>query len=497
MRNDYNRVAWGVGIAAFAARYALTGAIENDHFITLARALQVLHGDLPVRDFEDPGTPLAYLLSTAVAAIAGPSLLANVLLCLVFLAVTSALTYVLAFRSSGSIALGLAAAALTIAVAPRLYNTTKVIVPVVAIWLAWNYADAPHPRKLANLAFWTAIAFLLRHDYLVYVAIGNAALLMLTDAPERRPRAVIGYVLLSTLFVLPWLVYVQHYEGIGDYFASALRFVAAEGRRTGAGAFTAGSYALIAVPIAGLVAAFRGEARLNRAQLASASMMLLTMDLVFLRDVLATRLPDVLAPTAVVAAAIAGHLLPDRAVRRVAAIAAGVIVLAGVLDAVRIADARPVSVNVAQRIGQVTTRLRHASPDIIPNPSLAPLIDYLARCTRPDQRVLVAGFGPEIPVLAHRSFAAGLPTWIPGYYEDAADVRRAVAHLQREDIGAVVLLDGTNAFVQSWPVLAAAVRPRGLDEYAIPSIDERLRVWLPHATAAAPMEAMGLPCPAP
>ena len=34
-----------VGVVAFAARYALTGAIENDHFVTFARAVQLLYGD--------------------------------------------------------------------------------------------------------------------------------------------------------------------------------------------------------------------------------------------------------------------------------------------------------------------------------------------------------------------------------------------------------------------------------------------------------------------
>ena len=55
------------------------------------------------------------------------------------------------------------------AIYPRLYNASKVIVPVVAIWLAWRYADAPDRRRLVALALWSAVAFLLRHDYVVYV----------------------------------------------------------------------------------------------------------------------------------------------------------------------------------------------------------------------------------------------------------------------------------------------------------------------------------------
>src|SRR5262249_28373654 len=159
-----------VGSVAFAVRYALTGAIENDHFVTFARAVQVLYGDWPVRDFEDPGFPLSYLLSTSVAALFGPSLLVNVLLCILLLAVTSAVTSLLVWRATESQTTAIVAAAFTIAVSPRLYNATKVIVPVVAIWLAWRYADNPRLRRLVALAIWTAVAFLLRHDYLVYVA---------------------------------------------------------------------------------------------------------------------------------------------------------------------------------------------------------------------------------------------------------------------------------------------------------------------------------------
>ena len=61
----------------------------------------------------------------------------------------------------------------------------------------------------------------------------------------------------------------------------------------------------------------------------------------------------------------------------------------------------------------------HGAPDVIPNRERLPLIRYLASCTPESSRVLVSGFGPEIPVLARRPFADGLPSWIP----DTARIR--------------------------------------------------------------------------
>jgi hypothetical protein len=151
--------------------------------------------------------------------------------------------------------------------------------------------------------------------------------------------------------------------------------------------------------------------------------------------------------------------------------------------------------DVLRQPARVTRRLEAASPEIQPNPALAPLVSYLEQCTRDDDRVLVGGFGPEIPVLAHRRFAAGLPEWIPGYYEDAADVSRAVATLNRERLGAVVLLDGSNVFMRSWPALGEWVRAHDFQEHDVASINPRIRVWLPRAAATMPAESStGLPC---
>jgi Dolichyl-phosphate-mannose-protein mannosyltransferase len=483
-----------VGGVAFAVRYALTGAIENDHFVTFARALQVLDGDWPVRDFEDPGFPLSYLLSSAVAALFGPSLLVNVVLSVLLLALTSAVTYLLAFRATASQTAALVACAITVAIYPRLYNATKVIVPVIAIWLAWRYADAPRPRRLFELALWTGVAFLLRHDYLVYVALGNIVLLIACHS--RVPRAatltLAAYATLSLLFILPWLLYVQANEGLPAYFSSALRFTAAESRRTATGSLPWLFFALVAIPAAGLTVSFRRGIHLNRGQLASAAVMLLSLDLVFLRDVLAARIPDVAAPTAVVAAATAAHVLSTRAVTRGAMIAAMVIAVFQITTRI---SAPPQPADAFRRLRDVTQRLRRVSPDIMPNPSLAPLVGYLAHCTNRDDRILVAGFGPEIPVLARRPFAARLPTWIPGYYDDSADVDRALMQLGRERLGAAVFLDGSTVVGRFWPALLQAIQDRGFEEYTVGAINSRVRVWLPRTADARRDTATNLPCP--
>jgi hypothetical protein len=483
-----------VGGVAFVVRYALTGAIENDHFVTFARALQVLYNDWPVRNFEDPGFPLSYLLSTAVAAVFGPSLFVNVLLCVLLLALTSALTYLLVLRATTSQIAAIVASAFTVAVAPRLYNATKVIVPVVAIWLAWRYADDPRSRRLVALALWTAVAFLLRHDYLVYVALGNIVLLIACH--HRLPRATVSrvavYAGLSLLFILPWLLYVQVYGGLPGYFSSAVRFTAAEGRRTATGSLPWLFFAFVAIPVAGLIASFRRGLHLNGGQLASAAVMLLSLDLVFLRDVLAARIPDVAAPTAIVAAATAAHVLSTRAVTRGAMIAALLIVVVQITTR---ASAPRQPAEPLRRMSNITQRLRRVAPEIMPNPSLAPLVEYLAHCTAANDRILVAGFGPEIPVLAHRPFAARLPTWIPGYYDDRTEVERAVMQLGREQLGAAVFLDGSMVVARFWPALLQAIQERGFEEYTSTPINSRVRIWLPHVTDARRDPSTDLPCP--
>ena len=80
-----------IGLLAFAFRYLTLSPLENDHFVMLARAQQVLFGDWPIRNFEDPGQPLFYLLTGALAAVFGGHVLAvNIVLSIALQAIACA-----------------------------------------------------------------------------------------------------------------------------------------------------------------------------------------------------------------------------------------------------------------------------------------------------------------------------------------------------------------------------------------------------------------------
>jgi hypothetical protein len=215
-----------------------------------------------------------------------------------------------------------------------------------------------------------------------------------------------------------------------------------------------------------------------------AATLVLLIGAAFVRDRAAARLPDVLPALAVLAAWPLGRVSRPRFAARWAmlavATAGGVVLVASAGQRVWLAD-------VPGRFAQVAGRLHRASPEIMPNPALLPLIEFVSRCTARHERVLVSGFGPEIAVLASRPFAGGLPAWLPGYYQSDADVHRALRRLQTEPIAIVILLEGEDSFASSWPDMAAHFRSRRFEARAVAAPIPGVAVWVaPDVGSALP-----------
>ena len=85
---------------------------------------------------------------------------------------------------------------------------------------------------------------------------------------------------------------------------------------------------------------------------------------------------------------------------------------------------------------------------------------YIARCTTPDDRLLVTGAIHEIPVLARRRFAGGQAMFKLSLYTSERDQRRALAKLEQQSVP-IVLADDREfgeGFLDDYPLFATTPR---------------------------------------
>src|SRR5918992_1055400 len=68
--------------------------LTDDHFFYVVRGWQILHGDLPARDFVDHGAPLFYYIAAAVQVAGGRGTLSEVVFCTAALSFGAVLTSV-------------------------------------------------------------------------------------------------------------------------------------------------------------------------------------------------------------------------------------------------------------------------------------------------------------------------------------------------------------------------------------------------------------------
>jgi hypothetical protein len=228
----------GVFLTTFLYRFnALGGSLggfSNDEFGYLARARQIQAGDVPFRDFNDPGWFLTDYLSAAAQWLGGYNLRSQAVLTIGMLSVAAVLTFLLARRAAGSLLAALLAIAMHIALEPRHYNYPKLVLYAAAIALAWAYIDKPNRRRLAALGAVVGIGFLFRHDHLVYLgALGVMTIAVVHRGSSHRAlRAGALLCAAAAFFVVPFLVFLSLNGGIGEYFRLASVYVRRDAQRT-------------------------------------------------------------------------------------------------------------------------------------------------------------------------------------------------------------------------------------------------------------------------
>src|SRR5437762_14022398 len=175
-RRALRGAAVAAGAIAFGFRLIDVRDLSNDHYMHLAWAQQVLFGEVPGRDFVDPGLPGMYALS-AIVQWPSPGPFSEAALSCALLGVAAAITCVVAADLAGSLFFGVLAAIFEILLYPRLYSYPKILVPAVALLLIQQYVRRPGRREIVLMALWADIAVLLRHDLGIYAVAGTGVAL--------------------------------------------------------------------------------------------------------------------------------------------------------------------------------------------------------------------------------------------------------------------------------------------------------------------------------
>jgi hypothetical protein len=223
-----------LGVVCFLYRYLAFRGFTNDHYLHLARAQQMLLGEMPIRDFLDPGLPLMYALSAVPQALFARMLLPEAILVFGCLGLAAALTFRIVARLTGSLGIAAVLTLLQILVFPRSYSYPKLLLYPIAVLAIDGYARAPGTGRVAVLALVTALSFLMRYDHGLLVAVGSAAALVAVHRSEGRVRVLrsLGaYSLAMGALLAPYLVYIQSVEGLVPYFSDAVAFSRGEGQR--------------------------------------------------------------------------------------------------------------------------------------------------------------------------------------------------------------------------------------------------------------------------
>jgi hypothetical protein len=510
------------------------GGFDNDHFLYMTLAKQVEAGEQPLRDFLDgvhgARPSLTYELSAGAQRLFGDNLRSEAWLTVTGVALGATVTF-LAGSLMAPWPWALSTALVSALLSPKLYGYPKVLVTAVAALLIITYGRRPTWWLVATMSVWTAAAFLFRHDYSVYCAVGCFVVIVLAGDTPWRSRITRGvvYGMLTALLLAPSLWWIQHYRGIGEYVRNTLEMSRNEYERTQIGwpvvtldglspfaLFETDEnaeawiyYLFLIVPI--LVVAVAGWRRRGRENTASETAALVALSLMtaalwysFLRGNLSARFGDMAPPVAVLAAWLLSRSISGPpSLRTVAAGASAMAALAltvlctsrtgsvvSELRTSRLLEPR----HTFARLSQISTELA-AMPRSLREAQAADRMqaaDYLYRCTRPADRVLVVGYYTDVPAFAERLFAGGRPTFVVGFYADDRYMRETIARLESQSVP--IVLGGAEVDYQEFHLLGDYLHARYDHVGEVSSSEGPLRVFVRRGRNGTPTGPNGLPC---
>lgn len=485
-----------VSIVTFGFRFLNMRDFTNDHFMHLAWAQQVTFGEVPGRDFVDPGYLLTYGLS-ALAQLVQRGPLSEGLLTITALSIAAAAVVIVVARVTGSIAAGAVAGLLSAAMQPRLYNYPKILVPAIALLLLTWYLNRPSRGRLAALAAWTTASLLFRYDLGLYTAVAVVAALLVAHwrAPQAAARTIGEYIAIGLLTVLPYLLFLQWVDGIPEAIRMAVEFSKNESVpldvETPEFPFLSSwsvsdwnvddsfaflfHFARLLLPSAAVLMILRRRAQPPdvTAIMTAALVLLAVYDVFILRHPIVARIQDLAVPVAVVGVWASVEILRASAaahshtrVRQAAAVTAVVLLATGVFASVWVStklDEGIGDTHVVEGIRGIRARTEAVLERVgtwpwtnfWPTGSLPAVIEYVARCTAPTDHLLVMWGAAEYYFFTQRPFAAGHALLLPPRaFVEPRDQALMVSRLQQQR-PPVALINETrrHEFAEAYPML--------------------------------------------
>jgi hypothetical protein len=485
-------------LVALAWQILTFNGFPNDHYFHVALARQMLFGDRPVRDFADAGAPLTYVISAISRWWFGDVSIGELVIVAVAIAIGAAATVVAGSWLARSVTVGSGVALLEVLVSPRSYSYPKLLLYGIAgCVIVAVAAQASRVRVLVAAAL-TAIAFLMRHDHGLYIGVACAAAIGLSaPAVAAAARRLSLFAVAIALLLAPWAAWVQYYQGLIPYFRTGIavsrreadismlrdwpQFASAAGLNA-TNSETWLYYLFYVLPIACLAigvwrrVTHREQWPGESAAVTALSVLALAVNAGFLRNPLATRLPDATVPACLLGAWLLGVAVRSQAqwfTVRVAMRAAAAVVLVvtsmtvwvvgDVHDKLDEAGAFDDWEHVREHARLLWLVAHRQERDVRKYPSrvsasLVPFYLYLERCSAPTDRILVSGSYPDVFVLARRGFAAGHVAFRLGYYNSDADQTLMLSRMTHESVPFVLLVqDEQAAFEAGFPKLMSYI----------------------------------------